>query len=72
MASKSGNYCFPAPGKPGLLLLCEVALGECNELYQADYDAEKKLKGKNSTKGVGRTYPNEKEYFTLCVFSILF
>ena len=67
MASKSGNYCFPAPGKPGLLLLCEVALGESNELYESDYDADKLPSGKHSTKGIGNTYPNEKGYFELFV-----
>lgn len=65
MASKSGNYCFPAPGKPGLLLLCEVALGVPNELYQSDYYADQLPEGKSSTKGIGRTFPDEKDYFNL-------
>lgn len=67
MASKSGNYCSPAPGKPGLLLLCEVALGESNELCHSNYHADKLLAEKHSTKGIGKTYPNEKGYFELFV-----
>ncbi|KAG8455589.1 hypothetical protein GDO86_001694 [Hymenochirus boettgeri] len=55
VSSKSANYCFTSHDKNvGILLLSEVALGECNELIAADYDAQKKLKGKNSTKGLGR------------------
>ena len=45
----------------GLLVLCEVALGEVNELLQADYDAANKLIFKNATKGVGRTAPTRTE-----------
>ena len=41
MCSKSANYCFTTPdNNTGLLLLCEVALGEMNELTRADYYAE--------------------------------
>ncbi|XP_063310870.1 poly [ADP-ribose] polymerase 2 isoform X2 [Pelobates fuscus] len=61
ISSKSANYCFTSRDKNvGLLLLSEVALGECNELLNADYDAEKKLKGKHSTKGMGRNIPDPK------------
>ncbi|KAM9330785.1 poly [ADP-ribose] polymerase 2 [Gastrophryne carolinensis] len=59
VSSKSANYCFTTRDKNvGILLLSEVALGECNELIAADYDAQKKLKGKHSTKGLGRSIPD--------------
>ncbi|XP_056384553.1 poly [ADP-ribose] polymerase 2 isoform X2 [Hyla sarda] len=59
VSSKSANYCFTTRDKNvGIILLSEVALGECNELMEADYDAQKKLKGKNSTKGLGRSIPD--------------
>lgn len=36
MVSKSANYCCTTPANPvGLLLLCEVALGDVHELTQA-------------------------------------
>lgn len=38
--------------RSGLLLLCEVALGESNELLKADYNASNLPPGKLSTKGV--------------------
>ena len=35
MVTKSANYCFTnKDNNVGLLLLCEVALGDMNELYQ--------------------------------------
>ncbi|GAA0148454.1 DNA metabolism protein [Lithospermum erythrorhizon] len=59
MFSKSANYCFAsASATDGVLLLCEVALGEMNELLTADYNADKLPSGKLSTKGVGGTSPN--------------
>ncbi|KAM4809098.1 poly [ADP-ribose] polymerase 2 [Rhinophrynus dorsalis] len=65
ISSKSANYCFSSRDKNvGILLLSEVALGECLELLEADYDAQKKLKGKNSTKGLGRSSPNPKNSIT--------
>ncbi|KAF0912016.1 hypothetical protein E2562_012822 [Oryza meyeriana var. granulata] len=39
----------------------KVALGEMNELLNADYDANNLPKGKLSTKGVGQTAPNIEE-----------
>ena len=53
------------PPAQGLLLLCEVALGEMNELTQADYNADKLPKGRHSTKGLGRTYPDPSQALTL-------
>ncbi|CAN9503018.1 unnamed protein product [Ophioblennius macclurei] len=61
MSSKSANYCFASHNnKIGLLLLCEVALGDPNELLHADYQASSLPTGKHSTKGMGRTGPHPK------------
>ncbi|KAJ8557738.1 hypothetical protein K7X08_004504 [Anisodus acutangulus] len=56
MFSKSANYCYAA--KDGVLLLCEVALGDMNELLLANCNADKLPLGKLSTKGVGATAPD--------------
>ncbi|OCT98096.1 poly(ADP-ribose) polymerase 2 S homeolog isoform X1 [Xenopus laevis] len=62
VSSKSANYCFSSRDKNvGVLLLSEVALGECNELLAADCDAQKKIKSKHSTKGLGRSIPDPKK-----------
>ncbi|XP_072005479.1 poly [ADP-ribose] polymerase 2 isoform X1 [Engystomops pustulosus] len=62
VSSKSANYCFTTRDKNvGIIMLSEVALGECNELLAADYDAQKKLKRKQSTKGLGRSIPDPKK-----------
>nr|CAB3477136.1 unnamed protein product [Digitaria exilis] len=62
MFSKSANYCYASEAsRSGVLLLCEVALGDMNELLNADYDANNLPKGKLSTKGVGRTAPDLSE-----------
>lgn len=59
MSSKSANYCFASrENSTGILLLCEVALGEMNEKLHADYYAGNLPPGKHSTKGVGRIAPN--------------
>ena len=61
MVSKSANYCFTSTGNPtGLLLLCEVALGDMYERLNAEY-VTNLPDGKHSTKGVGRTAPDPKE-----------
>ncbi|XP_068197339.1 poly [ADP-ribose] polymerase 2 [Antennarius striatus] len=66
MSSKSANYCFANQNNHvGLLLLCEVALGDSNELLDADYEANKLPAGKHSTKGLGRTGPDPKNSVTL-------
>jgi len=66
MCTKSANYCFTTPTKNvGLILLCEVALGEMNELNNADYNASDLPKGKHSTWGKGRTVPDEEGYYNL-------
>lgn len=59
MFSKSANYCYASEAsRSGVLLLCEVALGDMNELLDADYEANNLPKGKLSTKGVGQAAPN--------------
>lgn len=66
MSSKSANYCFSNQNNNvGLLLLCEVALGESNELLDADYEANNLPAGKHSTKGLGQTGPDHKNSVTL-------
>ena len=39
-----------------------MALGECNELIQADYNANKLPANKSSTKGLGKSEPNRKQW----------
>ncbi|CAK9212976.1 unnamed protein product [Sphagnum troendelagicum] len=66
MVSKSANYCCTSPRDPiGVLLLCEVALGDMQELFTGNFHADQLPSGKLSTKGVGRTAPDTKEYMTL-------
>ena len=45
----------------------QVALGDCNELLDADYEAQKLPEGKHSTKGMGQTGPDPKNAVTLLV-----
>ncbi|KAM1058181.1 hypothetical protein EV2_032284 [Malus domestica] len=62
MFSKSANYCYASNGcTSGVLLLCEVVLGDMAELLTAKYDADKLPVGKLSTKGVGGTEPDFSE-----------
>ncbi|KAJ3386583.1 Poly [ADP-ribose] polymerase 2 [Lobulomyces angularis] len=61
MVSKSANYCFTnKKNNEGLMLLCEVSLGDEYLLRQSDYYADKNSKKhhKNSTKGCGATFPD--------------
>lgn len=59
MSSKSANYCFATKNKNvGLMLLCDVSLGNTNDLLAADYSADKLPKGKHSVKGVGKIVPD--------------
>lgn len=61
MVSKSANYCCTSrQNSTGLMLLCEVALGDMLECHQAKY-VTKLPNDKHSTKGVGKTYPNADE-----------
>ncbi|KAF9583758.1 Poly [ADP-ribose] polymerase 2 [Lunasporangiospora selenospora] len=60
--SKSANYCSTNTGSStGLMLLCEVALGDMHEIKHSDYYActNSKNAGKHSTKGLGFSYPDE-------------
>ena len=45
--------------------LLQVALGKTNDLLAADYTADKLLKGKHSTKGLGRIAPDPAQNETL-------
>ncbi|KAL3648050.1 Poly [ADP-ribose] polymerase 2 [Castilleja foliolosa] len=66
MFSKSANYCCSSTtATSGVLLLCEVALGDMAELLAANYEADKLPAGKLSTKGVGATAPDRSESLTL-------
>jgi len=63
MVSKSANYCYTSrENSTGIMLLCEVALGEMNELLNADYNAANLPPGKHSTKGCGRTGPHPRTW----------
>ncbi|CAD8094014.1 unnamed protein product [Paramecium sonneborni] len=63
--SKSANYCCTSPSNPiGLILLCDVALGNCQERTKADYDASNLEKGCQSTKGIGKMAPTENIQFS--------
>ena len=58
MSSKSANYCFTSRAQPyGFLVLCEVSLGETNQLINADYNAGQLPEGKSSVMGMGRVEP---------------
>uniref|UniRef100_A0A7R8Z663 Poly [ADP-ribose] polymerase n=1 Tax=Timema douglasi TaxID=61478 RepID=A0A7R8Z663_TIMDO len=60
MVSKSANYCCTSKQNPiGLMLLCEVALGNMYERDRADY-IEKLPAGKHSVKGLGMSQPDPK------------
>jgi len=64
MVSKSANYCVPTSynGSTGLMLLCEVALGNCRELRSGDYNASNLPAGFHATKGMGGTIPDPKHF----------
>lgn len=64
MVSKSANYCFTSKqNSTGLLMLCEVALGDTMDCYKANYVTQLP-KDKQSVKGVGKYYPNPDETHT--------
>ncbi|XP_048732716.1 poly [ADP-ribose] polymerase 1-like [Ostrea edulis] len=64
MVSKSANYCRTSKADPtGVLLLCEVALGNMYERPHSDY-IDKLPKGKHSCKGMGMTCPDPKGTYT--------
>lgn len=58
MVSKSANYCYTThTNNVGILLLCEVALGNMYERTAADY-ITKLPPNMHSTKGCGKTVPD--------------
>ena len=58
MVSKSANYCCTSrTNNTGLMLLCDVALGNMYEARKAEY-VEKLPPGFHSTKGLGKTAPD--------------
>lgn len=64
MVTKSANYCATThSNNTGLMLLCEVALGDTLELNKANY-IKKLPNDKHSVKGKGKTYPDPKEAHT--------
>lgn len=64
MVTKSANYCATTrSSNTGLMLLCEVALGDPMECETAKY-VTKLPDDKHSVKGVGKTYPNPGAEFT--------
>lgn len=64
-SSKSANYCFTnVNNSTGLLMLCEVALGNTMELQDAK-PITRLPKGIHSVKGCGKTYPNPDEVIVL-------
>uniref|UniRef100_A0A915DT11 Poly [ADP-ribose] polymerase n=1 Tax=Ditylenchus dipsaci TaxID=166011 RepID=A0A915DT11_9BILA len=60
MVSKSANYCH-AIDTDGLLVLCEVALGDIQEEKKAK-NIRRLKGGKNSVKGLGGTVPDPEEF----------
>jgi poly [ADP-ribose] polymerase len=66
MVTKSANYCHShMSNNTGLLLICEVALGETNDLLYSDYNAGNLPNGKSSTKGCGGYAPDPSTYTEL-------
>jgi poly [ADP-ribose] polymerase len=58
MVSKSANYCSTSKrNNTGLLMLCDVALGNMYERTKAEY-VEQLGPGLHSTKGLGKTEPD--------------
>ncbi|GBP32817.1 Poly polymerase 1 [Eumeta japonica] len=65
MVSKSANYCCTSQSEPvGLMLLCEVALGNMKECSRAQY-VTKLPPGKHSVWGLGSTQPTPSENYIL-------
>ncbi|CAK84112.1 unnamed protein product (macronuclear) [Paramecium tetraurelia] len=63
VVEKSASYCCPDPTtKTGLILLCDVALGNPNIKLDSDHNASNLPKGKHCTWGKARSYPPEKSY----------
>lgn len=67
MSSKAANYCMTDPtNNIGLLLLCEVALGNKHEIFESDPELPKGLPaGADSIKGVGKSMTNPKTHIKI-------
>ena len=68
MVSKSANYCNTNRRNPiGMLLLCEVMIGNEKHLTSADESADRYIDHDkfHSTKGLGMTAPDPKDYVEL-------
>lgn len=59
---------YTVPSEALLFLQLQVALGDSNELLDADCQANKLPAGKHSTKGLGQTGPDPRNAVTLLVF----
>ena len=59
VSSKSANYCYATPSNnQGCLLLCEVSLGNTNDLLAADCNASNLPTGTHSTFAKGKMVPD--------------
>jgi len=69
MCSKSANYCMAnSANNTGLLVLCEVALGNSHPLEQADYEAGRHCaagRPANSVHGLGTYSPGQASRVTM-------
>jgi poly [ADP-ribose] polymerase len=66
MCSKSANYCFASCARQeGVLILCDVSLGQTNDLLASDCHADQLPRGKHSTKGLGSVAPDPTQTKTL-------
>lgn len=64
MISKAANFCLPTPqNTTGLVLLCEVALGNVQEMVTGQFiTAETLPPNVHSVKGVGKVVPDPKGF----------
>lgn len=70
--SDQTQHCLNAPALCVCLCVLQVALGDSNELLDADYEANNLPPGKHSTKGLGQTGPDPENSVTLLVCLITF
>ncbi len=64
-ATKSANYMGISSGEPGIMILCEVALGTCLKLHHSQHYSSSTLKAPyTSVQGIGQYTPDEKGYTT--------
>ncbi|KAL4507012.1 hypothetical protein ABPG72_001805 [Tetrahymena utriculariae] len=66
MCSKSANYCQTSTQfNTGLMFLCEVALGDMNDITQSDYNASNLPQGKYSVRALGKIAPPKNSYINI-------